>query len=116
MGGIYGWIQLQGKTDIHTATMVFEPMNAAVTHRGPDDHGAVVFDNAVLGTTRLSIIDVNGGQQPITNEMEDCWIVFNGEIYNFVELRKELKNLGHRFRSRSDTEVILRAYEEWGAD
>ena len=116
MGGIYGWIQLQGKTDIHTATMVFEPMNAAVTHRGPDDHGAVVFDNAVLGTTRLSIIDVNGGQQPITNEMEDCWIVFNGEIYNFVELRKELKNLGCHFRSRSDTEVILRAYEEWGAD
>ena len=116
MCGIYGWIQLHGKTDIHTAALVFEPMNAAITHRGPDDHGAVVFDNAVLGMTRLSIIDLEGGQQPITNEAEDCWIVFNGEIYNFVELRKELKNRGHQFRSRSDTEVILRAYEEWGAD
>jgi asparagine synthase (glutamine-hydrolysing) len=116
MCGIYGWIQLHGKTDIHTAAQVFEPMNAAITHRGPDDHGAIVFDNAVLGMTRLSIIDLDGGQQPITNEMEDCWLVFNGEIYNFVELRQELKNLGHRFRSCSDTEVILRAYEEWGAD
>jgi len=116
MCGIYGWIQLHGKTDIHTAALVFEPMNAIITHRGPDDHGAVVFDNAVLGMTRLSIIDLKGGQQPITNELEDCWIVFNGEIYNFLELRQELKNLGHQFRSRSDTEVILRAYEEWGAD
>lgn len=96
--------------------LVFEPMNTAITHRGPDDHGAVVFDNAVLGMTRLSVIDVDGGQQPITNEMEDCWIVFDGEIYNFIEMRKELQNRGHRFRSRSDTEVILRAYEEWGAD
>lgn len=116
MCGIYGWIQLHGKTDIHTAALVFEPMNAVITHRGPDDHGAIVFDNAVLGMTRLSIIDVDGGQQPITNEMEDCWIVFDGEIYNFIELRKELQNRGHRFRSRADTEVILRAYEQWGAD
>ena len=116
MGGIYGWIQLHGKTDIHTAAREFEPMNAAITHRGPDDHGAVVFDNAVLGMSRLSIIDVDGGQQPITNEMEDCWIVFDGEIYNIIELRKELQNRGQRFCSRSDTEVILRAYEQWGAD
>jgi len=116
MCGICGWIQLQGKTDIQTSTALFEPMNAALAHRGPDDHGAVVFDDAVLGMTRLSIIDLGGGQQPIANDEESCWIVFNGEIYNFIELRAELKRRGHRFRSRSDTEVILRAYEEWGVD
>ena len=116
MCGICGWIQLNGKTDIQHSTLIFEPMSAAINHRGPDDHGAVVFDDAVLGMTRLSIIDLAGGQQPIANENEDCWIVFNGEIYNFMELRAELQGLGHRFRSRSDTEVILRAYEQWGAD
>ncbi|MGE5215440.1 MAG: asparagine synthase (glutamine-hydrolyzing) [Chloroflexota bacterium] len=116
MCGICGWVQLQGKTDFQTSTGLFEPMNAALAHRGPDDHGAVVFDDAALGMTRLSIIDIDGGQQPITNEEENCWIVFNGEIYNFIELRDELKNRGRRFRSRSDTEVILRAYEEWGVD
>jgi len=116
MCGICGWIQLQGNTDIPTSTALFEPMNSALAHRGPDDHGAVVFDDAVLGMTRLSIIDLDGGQQPIANEQESCWIVFNGEIYNFVELRDELKARGRRFHSRSDTEVILRAYEEWGVD
>jgi len=116
MCGICGWIQLNGKTDIQRSTLVFEPMKGAIAHRGPDDHGAVVFDDAVLGMTRLSIIDLEGGQQPIANEAEDCWIVFNGEIYNFIELRDELKGHGHRFRTRSDTEVILRAYEEWGTD
>lgn len=116
MCGICGWMQLQSKADIQTSTFVFEAMNAAIAHRGPDDRGAVVFDDAVLGMARLSIIDIDGGQQPIANESEDCWIVFNGEIYNFKELREELKALGHRFRTRSDTEVILRAYEEWGED
>ncbi len=116
MCGICGWIELQGKTEIARSTALFEPMNAALAHRGPDDRGAVVFDDAVLGMTRLSIIDVDGGQQPIANQAENCWIVFNGEIYNFVDLRGDLKRCGHRFRSRSDTEVILHAYEEWGVD
>ncbi len=116
MCGICGWIELQGKSDIGWSTALFEPMNAALAHRGPDDHGAVVFDDAVLGMTRLSIIDIEGGQQPIANQAETCWIVFNGEIYNFVDLRDELKRRGHRFRSRSDTEVVLCAYEEWGVD
>jgi asparagine synthase (glutamine-hydrolysing) len=116
MCGIYGWIQLSGKSDILAATQVFEPMNAVLAHRGPDDHGAVVFDDAVLGMTRLSIIDIGGGQQPIANQAENCWIVFNGEIYNFVELREELKGRGYVFRTRSDTEVILHAYEEWDVD
>ncbi|HWH75895.1 MAG TPA: hypothetical protein VNT76_00940, partial [Candidatus Binatus sp.] len=114
MCGICGWIQLNGKTDIQDSTALFEPMTAALAHRGPDDHGAVVFDDAVLSMTRLSIIDLDGGQQPIANHEETCWIVFNGEIYNFSDLRAELKGRGHRFRSRSDTEVILCAYEEWG--
>jgi asparagine synthase (glutamine-hydrolysing) len=116
MSGICGWIQLNGKTNIQNSTVWFEPMNASLAHRGPDDRGAVVFDDAVLGMTRLSIIDVDGGQQPIANEAEDCWIVFNGEIYNFKELRDTLQGRGRHFRTRSDTEVILRAYEEWGAD
>jgi asparagine synthase (glutamine-hydrolysing) len=97
MCGICGWIQLNGKTDIQTSTALFEPMNAVLTHRGPDDHGAVVFDDAVLGMSRLSIIDIDGGQQPIANEAEDCWIVFNGEIYNFEELRDTLKARGTVF-------------------
>ena len=116
MSGICGWIQLNGKIDIQISTAWFEPMNASLTHRGPDDRGAVVFDDAVLGMTRLSIIDIDGGQQPIANEAEDCWIVFNGEIYNVKELRDTLKGRSRHFRTRSDTEVILRAYEEWGFD
>src|SRR5258706_2983132 len=116
MSGICGGIQLNGKTVFAAATSLFEPMTSALTHRGPDDHGAVVFDNAVLSMTRLSIIDLEGGQQPIANEGENCWIVFDGEIYNFKELRAELEGRGQRFRSRSDTEVILRAYEEWGVE
>jgi asparagine synthase (glutamine-hydrolysing) len=116
MSGICGWIQLNGKTEFAAATSLFEPMTSTLTHRGPDDHGAVVFDNAVLSMTRLSIVDLEGGQQPIANEGENCWIVFDGAIYNFKELRAELEGRGQRFRSRSDTEVILRAYEEWGVE
>src|SRR5438094_10242043 len=66
--------------------------------------------------TRVSIIDVAGGNQPIANDQENCWIVFNGEIYNFLDLRKELQAKGYRFKTHSDTEVVLRAYEEWGDD
>jgi len=88
-------------------------MNATLTHRGPDDSGIAVFENAALGISRLSIIDLAGGHQPISNDDETCWIVFNGEIYNFLELRKELKAKGYRFKTQSDTEVVLRAYEEW---
>jgi asparagine synthase (glutamine-hydrolysing) len=91
-------------------------MTTTIAHRGPDDRGVVVFDDAALGMTRLSIIDLAGGHQPMANQTEDCWIVFNGEIYNFLDLRIELKNRGYRFRTRSDTEVVLHAYEEWGED
>lgn len=89
-------------------------MTSAINHRGPDGEGRF-FDRGVgLGHRRLSIIDVEGGAQPIGNEDGSLQIVFNGEIYNFVELRKELEGAGHVFKTRSDTEVIVHAYEQWG--
>lgn len=89
-------------------------MISVIHHRGPDGDGRF-FDRGVgLGHRRLSIIDVEGGAQPLGNEDGSLQIVFNGEIYNFVELRKELEAAGHKFKTRSDTEVIVHAYEQWG--
>ena len=89
-------------------------MMDALTHRGPDDKGMLVRHGAIFGVRRLSIIDLSGGRQPIYNEAGDVGVVFNGEIYNFPQLRLALENRGHRFRTRTDTEVIVHAYEEWG--
>jgi len=89
-------------------------MVAALRHRGPDEAGAYRDERAGLGHARLSIIDLVTGQQPLSNEDGTLWIVFNGEIFNYLELRDELLGLGHRFRTRSDTEVIVHAYEAWG--
>ena len=83
-------------------------------HRGPDEFGILLDGEAGLGNARLSIIDLSGGSQPIANEDESLWIVFNGEIFNYIELRAELEPRGHRFRTSSDTEVILHLYEEFG--
>ncbi|HKV30773.1 MAG TPA: asparagine synthase (glutamine-hydrolyzing) [Candidatus Dormibacteraeota bacterium] len=91
-----------------------ERMCAAITHRGPDDEGVLLLDGVGLGSRRLSIIDLEGGHQPIANEDETLWIVFNGEIYNHPELRQELIAAGHRFRTRTDTEAIVHGYEQWG--
>ena len=98
-------------------------MLAKLQHRGPDDSWMERFDRvkelsaAVLGFQRLSIIDLSSaGRQPMTNEDETVWVVFNGEIYNFMEVRTELEALGHVFRSRTDTEIIIHGYEQWGAD
>ena len=91
-------------------------MNNTMVHRGPDDEGYYINGPLGLGFRRLSIIDIEGGHQPMSNEDGSIWIVFNGEIYNFIELRKELEGKGHLFASRSDTEVILHGYEEWGDD
>ena len=88
----------------------------AIVHRGPDDQGFYLHDGAALGMRRLSIIDLSGGHQPIHNEDQNVWVVFNGEIYNFPELRLELESRGHRFYTRTDTEVIVHLYEEFGAD
>jgi asparagine synthase (glutamine-hydrolysing) len=89
-------------------------MNAAITHRGPDDEGVFRDAQAMLGMRRLSIIDLAGGHQPVHNEDGTIQAVFNGEIYNFRELRAELEACGHRFYTQSDTEVIVHGYEEWG--
>lgn len=89
-------------------------MRDILYHRGPDDAGLFLDDNAGLGFRRLSIIDLNSGHQPMSNDDESIWIVFNGEIYNYVELREDLQKKGYRFRTKSDTEVIIRLYEEYG--
>lgn len=91
-------------------------MAGAIRHRGPDEFGFYRDTRAGLSHARLSIIDLATGQQPLTNERETMWISFNGEIFNYVELRDELEARGHRFRTKSDTEVIVHAYEEWGAE
>jgi asparagine synthase (glutamine-hydrolysing) len=89
-------------------------MTSVIAHRGPDADGFYVGDGIGLGHRRLSIIDLSTGDQPLTNEDRTIWVVFNGEIYNFAEVRAELETHGHRFRTHSDTEVIVHAYEQWG--
>ena len=91
-------------------------MMRAMTHRGPDGEGIFVTARAGIGMRRLSIIDLPGGQQPIWNESGTLAAVYNGEIYNFRELRRSLESAGHVFRTQSDTETIIHAYEEWGRD
>jgi asparagine synthase (glutamine-hydrolysing) len=91
-------------------------MCRTIVHRGPDDEGILARGAVGLGMRRLSIIDLAGGKQPIHNEDKSVWIVFNGEIYNFPELRRELEQRGHKFYTHSDTEVIVHLYEEMGAD
>jgi asparagine synthase (glutamine-hydrolysing) len=91
-------------------------MCQTIVHRGPDDEGIYARGPAGLGMRRLSIIDLSGGRQPIHNEDQSVWVVFNGEIYNFPELRQELESRGHTFYTHSDTEVIVHLYEEVGAD
>ena len=89
-------------------------MLAVIAHRGPDGHGLYRDDRVGLGHVRLSIVDLAGGFQPMTGEDRSVWITFNGEIFNHVELRRELQALGHRFATTSDTEVIVHAYEQYG--
>src|SRR5688572_518022 len=91
-------------------------MLAMLRHRGPDQFGIYLGDGVALGNARLSIIDLGGGQQPISNEDQSLWIVFNGEIFNYVELRAELEARGHQFATHCDTEVILHLFEDYGPD
>jgi asparagine synthase (glutamine-hydrolysing) len=91
-----------------------ETMTRTMHHRGPDDEGYYVDGPVGLGFRRLSIIDLAGGHQPMSDQEETTWVVFNGEIYNFLELRKELESFGHVFRTRCDTEVIVHGYKQWG--
>ena len=112
MCGICGYINID-KRPIDDGA-VLKSMMDALTHRGPDDEGAYTAGCAALGHRRLSIIDLQTGHQPIAEEKGSLVIVYNGEVYNFLELRTELINRGHSFRTRSDTEVVLASYREWG--
>ncbi len=112
MCGICGFVYQNSER--RTDPTDLDRMCAAINHRGPDDQGIYVHKNIALGMRRLSIIDLSSGAQPIYNESNDCVIVFNGEIYNYRSIRKELEKKGHCFKTLSDTETILHAYEEWG--
>lgn len=109
IAGIIRWAAPAAPTEI-------EAMTAALAHRGPDGSGIHIDGGVALGHRRLSIIDLECGRQPMTLDNEQLWITYNGELYNFKQLRQELEQFGHRFRTHSDTEVILHAYKQWGAD
>ena len=110
MCGIVGYINKEKNAN----ELVINKMLTRIKHRGPDECGIYVNNNFAFGSVRLSIIDISGGQQPMPNEDLSLWIAFNGEIFNYVELRKELEEIGHHFRTHSDTEVIVHLYEEYG--
>lgn len=115
MCGIVGYLNLNG-SPIVPGEGIIESMCHSIEHRGPDEHGSTVIGSVALGMTRLSIIDLSTGQQPIPNEDKTIWIVFNGEIYNFHELQKLVVSKGHKLSTNSDTEVIVHLYEEYGID
>ena len=114
MCGIAGYFQIQGSA--RPDRELLTRMVHAIRHRGPDEFGAYFDNKCALGQARLSIIDLSTGSQPLCNEDGTVWITFNGEIFNYIELRPELEQLGHKFRTKSDTEVIVHAYEQWGKD
>lgn len=111
MCGIAGLLHTDGRP---ASPAVLQAMTAALAHRGPDGQGIECLGPAGLGHRRLAIIDLEGGRQPLANEDGTLWITYNGELYNYRQLRPVLESLGHRFRTQSDTEVILHAYEQWG--
>jgi asparagine synthase (glutamine-hydrolysing) len=113
MCGICGVIGVESGTEAGEALW---RMLASMRHRGPDDEGRLEEPRVRLGMRRLSIIDLSGGSQPVWNETGRVAVLFNGEIYNFHELNETLTGLGHIFRTHSDTEVIVHAYEQWGPE
>jgi len=115
MCGIAGFISPDNHRAPHAAQRVLDRMCRVIAHRGPDDQGTFVTSEVALGMRRLSIIDLVGGHQPMSGCDDALTIVFNGEIYNFRELQAQLEALGHRFKTHSDTEAILHAYEEFGS-
>jgi asparagine synthase (glutamine-hydrolysing) len=114
MCGIAGQFNFQRHEPVERETIV--GMADSIAHRGPDDEGFFITGPVGLGFRRLSIIDLAGGHQPMSDAEETVWIIFNGEIYNYRELRAELQKKGHQFRTNSDTEVIIHGYKEWGTD
>jgi asparagine synthase (glutamine-hydrolysing) len=113
MCGIVGFVNSNSRA---ANRQLLERMNACIVHRGPDEDGFFVHESVALAMRRLAIIDLAGGQQPIFNEDQSSVIVFNGEIYNFQELKKDLEARGHHFQTNSDTEIIVHLYDEYGAD
>src|ERR1700689_1199069 len=112
MCGIFGLLNLKPGGDLPRSLM--ERMGQVIKHRGPDDDGFYYGRGVPPGMRRLSIIDVSGGHQPLSNEDGTVWIILNGEIYNFQELNRRYLSSGHTFRTRSDTETIVHLYEELG--
>ena len=115
MCGITGFIRFSG-TNKESDQQLLAQMVQTLYHRGPDESGQDIHQGVAMGMRRLSIIDLGGGSQPIYNEDGTVWTVFNGEIYNFPELKEQLQSRGHVFKTNSDTEVIVHGYEEWGTD
>src|SRR5205823_14134948 len=111
MCGITGFVNLERKT---ASEADLRRMMDTISHRGPDGHGIYEDGIAYLGHRRLSIIDVAGGHQPMSNETGSVWITYNGEIFNHAALRPELEKAGHRYTTRCDTETIIHAYEQHG--
>jgi asparagine synthase (glutamine-hydrolysing) len=114
MCGIAGFVGKDNFRDEHESMLVLDRMCRRIAHRGPDDQGMMVSGRVALGMRRLAIIDLASGQQPMSGCADAVTIVFNGEIYNYRELQRELKERGHQFKTHSDTETILHAYEEYG--
>src|SRR5437870_6448380 len=114
MCGIAGQFNFQRREPVDRETI--EQMAHSIAHRGPDDEGFFIAGPIGLGFRRLSIIDLAGGHQPMSDAEETVWVILNGEIYNFKELRAELENRGHRFCTNADTEVIVHGYKEWGTE
>ena len=114
MCGICGQFNFARNEPVEPETI--RRMTGTIVHRGPDDEGYFISGPIGLGFRRLSIIDLAGGHQPMSDAEETVWVIFNGEIYNYRELRAELQSKGHEFRTNSDTEVIIHGYKEWGAE
>src|SRR5450631_1521770 len=112
MCGIAGQLRINGNVE----QSEIRAMCDQIRHRGPDDEGYHVDGGCGIGMRRLSIIDLSSGHQPISNEDGSVWVVFNGEIYNYQDLRQDLIRRGHRFKTNSDTETLVHLYEEYGPD
>ena len=112
MCGICGVFNFDRRREVQRSWL--DSMNRQIVHRGPDDDGFFVTENVGLAMRRLSIIDLETGHQPLSNEDGTIWLVYNGEIYNYKDLRDRLLKRGHIFRTNSDSEVIVHLYEEYG--
>ncbi len=114
MCGIAGGTKFYSSTSI--SNDILTRMLGRIKHRGPDESGIYSSENVAIGNVRLSIIDISSGQQPLCNSTGDIWIAYNGEIFNYVELKAELEQKGYKFKTNSDTEVVVLLYEAYGID